>query len=313
MALAGDSDPRNVFICAAGHSGSTLLDMLLGSHPAAESIGEVINLPMDMALDNPCACGSRIRECVLWPAVMRRMGIDPLADPYGLNLGYALPTVGDPALTSPLHRWLTRPKIALRYAGMRYGLGFLEALTPGFTGGIANTLALYDHVRALTGKRAIVDSTKHYLRAAAIYRAQPERTRIVVLVRDGRGVFYSGLKHGFGRKRSVRAWRNHYRRTLELLDRHVPERDRCLVRYEDLVTDPSGTLARLCDFLGLGFEPAMLDFRAVTHHNVNGNLMKLASTSELRLDDAWKTRLADDDRRYFEQHAGALNRRLGYG
>jgi hypothetical protein len=302
----------NVFICAAGHSGSTLLDMILGSHTAAESIGEVINLPMDMATNNACACGCKMRECGLWPFVMRRMGVDPDRDPYGLNLGYAMPTIGDPVLTSPLHRALTRPKIALRYCQLRYGVPLLSALTPGFSSGIANTLALYDHVRALTGKRAIVDSTKHYVRAAAIYLAQPERTRIVVLVRDGRGVFYSGLKHGFGRARAVRAWSNHYRRTLALLERHVPAAHQTVVHYEDLVTDPTKTLSRLCDFLGLPWEPAMLDFRAVTHHNVNGNLMKLASTSALRLDDAWKTQLAEEDLRYFERRAGELNRKLGY-
>jgi hypothetical protein len=31
----------NVFICSAGHSGSTLLDMMLGSHFASESVGEL--------------------------------------------------------------------------------------------------------------------------------------------------------------------------------------------------------------------------------------------------------------------------------
>lgn len=312
MALSGDSLRRNVFICSAGHSGSTLLDMLLGSHAAAESLGEIVNLPMDMALNSQCACGSAMRECVLWPEVMRRMGVDPLRDPYRLNLGYSLPTVGDKALTSPLHRLVTRPKLAIRYGQLRFGIPLAGALTPGFSGGIATTLELYDHVRAITGKPVIVDSTKHYLRAAAIYLARPEITRVLLLVRDGRGVFYSGLKHGLGRNRSVRAWRNHYQRALRLLDRHVPNAHRCLVRYEDLVVDPPATLARVCAFLGLEYRPAMLDFRRVIHHNVNGNLMKLGSTSELRLDDAWKTSLTDRDRRFFESHAGALNRRLGY-
>lgn len=312
MAVENNTAMRNVFICSAGHSGSTLLDMLLGSHSTAESVGELIHLPMDMALNNDCACGSPMRDCSLWPEVMRRMGGDPVGDPYALNLGYAIAKVGDSKRTSMLHRMLTRPKIAMKYYQLRYGLPFVDTLTPGFTHGINNTLAVYDHVRALTGKSVIVDSTKHYVRAASIYLQQPERTRVVVLVRDGRGVFYSGVKRGFGRNYSLRAWNSHYKRALELLDRHVPESHRTLVHYEDMVMDTERTISRLCDFLDMDFEPAMLDFRSVIHHNVNGNDMKFTSTSELRLDETWKTKLDPADRDYFERFAGALNRRLGY-
>src|SRR5690606_236057 len=48
MTTANDS--LNVFICSAGHSGSTLLDMLLGTHSRAESLGELVNLPLDIEL-----------------------------------------------------------------------------------------------------------------------------------------------------------------------------------------------------------------------------------------------------------------------
>lgn len=312
MSLENKSRHRNVFICSAGHSGSTLLDMILGSHSTAESLGELINLPMDMALNRGCACGSAMRDCSLWPEVMRRMRVDPARDPYALVLGHTLAKMGDARRTSRWHRILTRPKIAMKYFQLRYDVPFLGPFTSGFDLGMRNTLAVYDHVRTLTGKNVIVDSSKHYVRAVSLYLAEPEQTRVVVLVRDGRGVFYSGLKRGFGRDFSLRAWNNHYRRALELLERHVPEKHRKLVRYEDMVTGTGRAVAELCDFLGMDFEPSMLDFRAVTHHNVNGNDMKFASTSELRLDETWKSMLDPGDREYFEAHAGALNQRLGY-
>ena len=44
-------DPKYIFICSAGHSGSTLLDMLIGSHGQCESLGEVVLLPMEFALN----------------------------------------------------------------------------------------------------------------------------------------------------------------------------------------------------------------------------------------------------------------------
>ncbi len=303
---------RDVFICSAGHSGSTLLDMMLGSHPRCESIGELVNLPMDMAINRTCTCGQSIRDCSLWPVVMRRMGIDPMADPYALNLGYVMAKVGDKRRTSRLHRLITRPKNALKYLELGYGLDWLDVLMPGFARGIANTQAVYEHIRAVTGKEVIVDSSKHYLRAAALYRNRPDSTRVISLVRDGRGVYYSSLKRGFGRRYALNAWNNHYRRALAVLDRHVPPEHRMAVHYEDLVADTRDTLGRVCAFLGIDFSEAMLDFRSTVHHNVNGNDMKFSSTTELRLDVAWKSQLKAEDLAYFERHAGELNRKLGY-
>ena len=44
----------------------------------------------------------------------------------------------------------------------------------------------------------------------------------------------------------------------------------------------------------------------------NGNNMKFRRTSDLRLDEQWKAKLGEAERRYFEERAGALNRRFGY-
>ena len=303
---------RNVFICSAGHSGSTLLDMILGSHSSAESLGELGNLPMDMALNRRCACGSLMRDCELWPQVMQRLGVDSADNPYALNLGYNIPKVGDAKRTSRLHRLLTHPRIVTRYLQLRYDLPSLAYLTPGFDEGIRNTLAVYDQVRALTDKRVVVDSSKHYIRAASIYLSRPQDTRVVILVRDGRGVFYSNLKRGFGLDYSLRAWYSHYKHAFEVADRRIPDRHRTVVHYEDMVADPRATFVELCSFLDLEFEPSMLEFRGVTHHNVNGNDVKFSSISRLVLDESWKTGLKPAELAFFDKRAGALNRALGY-
>ena len=81
-----------VYICSAGHSGSTLLDLLLGSHSKATSLGEVTHLPKNLALNTLCACGAAVRSCDFWQRIVRalgdRIGADLMANPYALNLGY---------------------------------------------------------------------------------------------------------------------------------------------------------------------------------------------------------------------------------
>ena len=78
-----------------------------------------------------------------------------------------------------------------------------QILMSQFDKGIQNTLQLYDVVRNVARKHIVVDSSKHHTRAAAIYRSCPESVRIIVLVRDGRGVAYSGLKAGLDRSYSL--------------------------------------------------------------------------------------------------------------
>jgi hypothetical protein len=65
-----------VFIASLSHSGSTLINLLLGSHPQLVGLGEVDTvLQMDPAqLESEkvmrCSCGQRVANCVFWtPAI----------------------------------------------------------------------------------------------------------------------------------------------------------------------------------------------------------------------------------------------------
>lgn len=64
-----------LFILGLGHSGSTLLGRMLGSHPDAVYMGELLRL--EKALKNPadlCSCGVRVAECPVW---QRRLALLP--------------------------------------------------------------------------------------------------------------------------------------------------------------------------------------------------------------------------------------------
>lgn len=73
--------PRNkvVFIAGLGHSGSTLLELLLSSVPNFVGIGEAFQLvdPRNRLIDDPadriCACGSNILECEFWAPHIPRL------------------------------------------------------------------------------------------------------------------------------------------------------------------------------------------------------------------------------------------------
>ena len=95
-----------VYICSAGHSGSTLLDLLLGTHTKVASLGEISHLPKNISLNTICTCGEPVQSCQLWKEVLNRIsysiGVDIRINPYAFNLGaYRAKVVVDKSHQTP--------------------------------------------------------------------------------------------------------------------------------------------------------------------------------------------------------------------
>ena len=61
-----------IYITSNSHSGSTLLDMLIGSHSQCLTLGEIHKLTQKS--EGVCACGAEnYRECLFWSDVSRRL------------------------------------------------------------------------------------------------------------------------------------------------------------------------------------------------------------------------------------------------
>lgn len=66
-----------IYIAGSSHSGSTLLDLLLGSHSAVESVGEAKKIPELLSRvkqgDSPlCTCQTELMRCPLWGGILSR-------------------------------------------------------------------------------------------------------------------------------------------------------------------------------------------------------------------------------------------------
>jgi hypothetical protein len=83
------------------------------------------------------------------------------------------------------------------------------------------------------------------------------------------------------------------------------------VRHEDLCRDPEAELGKIFHFLGVAPGVRVQSFRAAGQHII-GNRMRLSTTSEIRLDESWKTELTPDQLRTVERIAGTELRRYRY-
>lgn len=308
---------RYVFICAAGHSGSTLLDLLLGAHPQGISLGEITQLPKNISLDSVCSCNAKLSECRFWRPVITDFGhsihTDLWRDPYALNLGF----IKAGREIDPRHQtWarMTLRKLAygVEYAHLRWAVPLPASVLATMSQPARNKCELFRYILEHSGRDFVVDSSKHYLAGLGLYRAAPDETRIIHLVRDGRAVFNSGIGRGMRPAAALSAWSRHSHRASRLLERYLPDSALLTVRYEALASAPQAELERICSFLGIQFRPQMLEFAAAESHIANGNRMRFGDSSEIRLDERWRKELSAPMLDYFEKRAGKLNRSLGY-
>lgn len=309
--------PNVIYICSAGHSGSTLLDLLLGSHSKIFSLGEISHLPKNIALNTRCSCEAPVKDCAFWQSVAngikQRLGIDMMSRPYDFYLGYFnAKVIVDKSNHTQLNRIVARVKQGLNYFDIKFSLDRFTNIFPSEKIANRNNFLLFETVANNAGCDFVVDSSKSYIKAINLYRYNPEKVKVVLLTRDGRGVMQSNTKRGFDRNKSVSAWKKYYTRAIPLLRSNVDSRQMHQVKYEELAAAPELELKKLCAFLGLQFEHSMLDFSDTVHHITNGNDMRFSHSSEIRFDSAWQKNLTKTDADYFASHAGQLNRELGY-
>jgi hypothetical protein len=110
------------------------------------------------------------------------------------------------------------------------------------------------------GKPRWGDKTPHYVHHVDRLLGIWPQARVVILVRDGRDVALSLRRMPFGPNNAWAAaqwWARGIRAGAAAQERH-PDSVRT-VRYEDLARDPARTVPPICEFLGLTYQPEMLD------------------------------------------------------
>lgn len=320
---------RLFYILAASHSGSTLLAMLLGGHPDVCTVGELKAASLGDVDAYRCSCGAPIRQCGFWAAIARE------AAARGVPLDITRARTDVREVESAYARRLLRPlhRGALLERLRDLALALSPAWRRELPANQRRNAVLAEALRAHTGKSCVVDSSKSGIRLKYLLRNPALDVRVIRMIRDGRAVALTytdparfadagdpGRRAGgaggdraherLSMREAAREWRRS-NEAAEAIVRGLPSSRWIEVRYEDLCRDPAGTARRVLTFMDVDPGRLMLDFRAGEHH-VIGNGMRFDATSEIRLDDRWRTALTRDDLDVFEAGAGGLLRRLGY-
>lgn len=286
-----------LYVSGFGRSGSTLLARLLGQLPGFVSVGELVFLwERGLQGDQRCGCGEHFRDCKFWTEV----GFAAFGGWDHLDVDRAVELKQAVDRNRQLGK-LVAPWIAPVWQG---------ALREWADGYLA---PLYSAVAAVAEAKVVVDSSKHTSYAFLLRHVPSLDLRVAQTVRDPRGVAYSWAKQvqrpelddgdGWMPQYSAAAstgWWLFANTAVRLLPRLGTPTE--VVRYEELVAEPVGTLRRLAGFAGspLGSDsPGFIDRNTVTlgvDHSVAGNPMRFRQGAvELRADEEWRTGLSKRD------------------
>jgi len=323
--------PPLLYVCGGGHSGSTLLDLLLGEHPGITSVGEISVLNRYLEADEyPCSCGRVPNRCPFWQEVMESLatGKAPSGPPDTLvNAGtdedarasitaarsraMPLDMRREHAVTLSLKRqYLTSGAYLTLTGDDGKDERRLRRLAPNIMQRMDDTHRLFDAIRRINGTPVVLDSSKHAYRLRLLRASRPESVFCVFLVRDGRARTFSDMRRdGLDAESAARRWVKVNMRTRRMIA-PIPPSHRIDVTYEQLCREPRETLERICASVGLPASPELLGMQFEDVHNIGGNRARFGKLDAVREDTQWRKMMSPADLAIFEDIAGPLNREL---
>lgn len=125
-----------------------------------------------------------------------------------------------------------------------------------------------------SGKSIIVDKTPNNVFMPDLLRAAWPECRFVFLLRHPAAIAESRKEWFDGRPEKYDEDQNHdlIRRYCEALEAARQGYDGLTVRYEDTTEDPAAVTRALCEFLGVPWEPGMLDYGEHDHGRYKSGL-----------------------------------------
>ncbi len=277
----------------------------MGMHPEVATVGELTGPARRLDLRTyPCSCGKLFQEDPFWQDVATAV------NQYGLL--YSLDNYLDTRFE------LSKNLVLQRILAGSFRSTFLEKFRDNLVFTLwpaklrrlneqANRNELFARaILEVSGKSIFLDTSKDPMRIHYLQLAPNIDLYVIHLVRDVRGVVTSILSRHpeTNVKGAVRSWiarEKNIQRQLQA----IPPTRQIQVHYEDLVTDTLPTLNKLLRFVGAAPVEAVGDYRETEHH-ILGNRMRKRQSSEIKLDEKWRTALSEKQLKLISQMVGAL-------
>jgi len=224
-----------LYITGCTHSGSTLLDLCLGSHSRVESLGEFINFQRAYKNGEHCSCGESILCCPLWEAVRKHLQAK------GILLESLDPRAEDLESFKSANLQLLRT---------------IQSLT--------GKSIFVDSSKSIKRLRRYLDCGLPEF-----------NIKVIHLLRHPLAGLESQRKNRKRGRTILTEWKMRHQRILALIQRYRKTVPFITLRYEDFSANPERWLKELNQKIGIPFEESQLKYYDKVHHIPAGNRLRL--------------------------------------
>jgi hypothetical protein len=302
-----------IYILSFGHSGSTLLDLTLGTHPQMLSSGELMFLPYNLQRSlnaeypitdgSRCSCHLKYLGCSVWSETIKRIvsktGDTSIRD--NPLQGFDMAFLRDQDFFAK-GRIFDRARKWLLLSAPEFSTRGIKS-----SSSLVNNWNVIDTLSEVSGREYIVDSSKDVFRLLHFLRYRPDDIKVVVNIRSPFGVVNSYRKQGRSIQSAVRQWFRYYKSVVRVLE--LFRINPFLVNYGSFCEDPIGVSRALLEQLKIvDDELSEVVIRRGAHHMALGNGMRFQDEIRVRADNAWKDVLSFEDKEFV---LGYLEKRIG--
>lgn len=250
-----------IFILGTGHCGSTLLDLILGSHSKMFSLGEVYRV---VSSDPPVPiCDICEEDCEFWKPTLLKSIQNIYTDNLPKQIGRKLGVLE--AIEVSFYKKL--------FEASKNNILIDSSKNPGWISRNGRKLRSSNIEPVLIylsrDGRAVVNS---------YFRKYPERG-------------LEGISHN---------WNSRITAINECYDSWLSE-SKIHIRYKDLAKSPISTIKKLMEFIQLPFEEEMMRFWEHDHHLVNGNAGTKSMLLKFKDANKHKQWVEANDKEYYRE------------
>ena len=277
-----------IYILSNGRSGSTILDMLLGSFPGIWTLGEAQLLPLELNVGGVCGTGETIRDAAFWKDLVDTIRFEE----EDMSVSYFRRTNAHGSHTGAvLRRQLLEmfggrgePDRIERYGRLNYEF-FARVIQHAEAHGFADRI------------HWLVDASKDPYRLMWLQRSGYFDIRVIHLTKQPPAFVYSTARHEGGKISKYMV----LRMTLRwIIENAIMKRvcDTCFLptqvyplAYETLANDAAQSFRKIGEHFNIDLaDYAPHRFREYANYGISGNKSRWEN-AQVRLDEKWKTQL----------------------
>lgn len=264
-----NNKPKIVFIFGNGHSGSTLLDLTLGSSKDCFSVGELrqwdryfsphIN-PNDKLHKDYCTCGEHVLNCPFWSQIREKDN-------------YELRNKPDRNVFKNIIRSFFTRKVNMHEPPLTYQYE-----------------RIFREIQKQADTKYIIDSSKAYhnlYRYIYLHNLDYINLKVIAIRKKLPGVILSHKKLNYKTYSVYLTWIFNYTIALDFIRQNrIPY---FFVEYENFCDHTDQYLNEICEFLEIEKPQKWKD----KYHNLGGNPMRFTNfpPTEIKKDEKWKYEL----------------------